>query len=208
MQLGAFVFQAGLLQSAGAGDIGFHEHTLADTLGRPAERVLEQAGVRVLLGWRARGLARTASGFELLGGSGRDGEDGPGEGPGLSAEAVLVALPHERAASLLEPTLGDQTAAWRQLGSSPIVNLHLLYDRSVLEEPFVAGRQDAGPVRVRSHPRRRRAPRQPVPRRVPFGGLTGDGDERRAAARALRPRPAGAAAADPPGAPGAVPGHA
>ena len=139
LQLGAFVFQAGLLQSAAAGDIGFHEHTLADTLGRPAERVLEQAGVRVLLGWRARGLTRTASGFELLGGSGPDGEDGPGEGLGLSAEAVLVALPHERAASLLEPILGDRTAAWRQLGSSPIVNLHLLYDRPVLYEPFVAG---------------------------------------------------------------------
>ncbi len=137
LQLGAFVFQRGLLQSAGAGDIGFHEHTLADTLGGPAERVLEQAGVRVLLGWRARGLGRTESGFELLGGSGPDGEDG--EGQGLSAEAVLVALPHERAASLLEPLLGEPAAAWRQLGSSPIVNLHLLYDRPVLDEPFAAG---------------------------------------------------------------------
>ena len=50
-----------------------------------------------------------------------------------------MALPHERAAGLLEPMLGDRTAAWRQLGSSPIVNLHLLYDRPVLDEPFVAG---------------------------------------------------------------------
>ena len=137
LEQGAFVFQTGLLQSAEAGDIGFHEHTLADTLGRPAERALADAGVHVRLGWRARGLARGANGFELLGGSGREGE----EGEGLSAEAVLVALPHERAASLLEPLLGARVDPWRGLGSSPIVNLHLLYDRPVLDEPFAAGVQ-------------------------------------------------------------------
>jgi len=137
LQLGAFVFQTGLLESAGGGDIGFHEHTLAETLGRPAERALADAGVRVLLGWRARGLVRTAEGYELLGGGGHDG----GEGEGLSAEAVVVALPHERAASMLEPLVPDVAGGWRGLGSSPIVNLHLLYDRQVLEEPFAAGVQ-------------------------------------------------------------------
>ncbi len=139
LELGAFVFRTGLLRSAGAGDIGFHEHTLADTLGRPAERALADAGVRLLLGWRARGLVRTAGGFELLGGSGREGAEGEGEG--LSAEAVVVALPHERAAALLEGLLGARVDPWRSLGSSPIVNLHLLYDRRVLEEPFAAGVQ-------------------------------------------------------------------
>ena len=137
LELGAFVFQTGLLQSAEAGDIGFHEHTLADTLGRPAERALAEAGVRVLLGWRARGLVRGGDGFELLGSGGREGE----EGEGLSAEAVVVALPHERAASLLAPLLGTRVDRWRELGSSPIVNLHLLYDRPVLDEPFAAGVQ-------------------------------------------------------------------
>jgi squalene-associated FAD-dependent desaturase len=137
LELGAFVFRTGLLESAGAGDIGFHDHTLAETLGRPAERVLAEAGVRVLLGWRARGLTRTGDGFELLGGSGQDGEDGGGEG--LSAEAVLVALPHERAATLLEPMLGERAGVWRGLGGSPIVNLHVVYDRQVLDEPFAAG---------------------------------------------------------------------
>ena len=137
LQLGAFVFQTGLLESAGGGDIGFHVHTLAETIGRPAERALADAGVRVLLGWRARGLVRGAGGFDLLGGSGHEGD----EGEGLSAEAVVVALPHDRAASLLEPLPADAAGAWRELGSSPIVNLHLLYDRRVLEEPFAAGVQ-------------------------------------------------------------------
>jgi len=137
LELGAFVFQTGLLQSAGAGDIGFHEHTLSDTLGSPAERALQDAGVRVLLGWRARGLARGCGGFEVLGGAGGDGD----EGGGLSAEGVVVALPHERAAGLLEPLLGERVGAWRELGSSPIVNLHVVYDRRVLDEPFAAGVQ-------------------------------------------------------------------
>ncbi len=52
-----------------------------------------------------------------------------------------MALPHERAAPLLEPLLGARVDPWRSLGSSPIVNLHLLYDRRVLEEPFAAGVQ-------------------------------------------------------------------
>ena len=206
LQLGAFVFQTGLLQSAGAGDIGFHEHTLADTLGRPAERLLEEAGVRVLLGWRARGLARTGSGFELLGGSGPDGEDGQGEG--LSTEAVLVALPHERAASLLEALLGDRTAAWRQLGSSPIVNLHLLYDRPVLDEPFAAGVRT--PVQyVFDRSRAGGAPPGSQYLAVSLSGASREMgmsvDELRElyvpALRELLPR-------TPPGAPGAVPGHA
>ena len=90
--------------------------------------------MRVLLGWRARGLVRGAGGFELRGAAAARAR----RGEGLSAEAVVVALPHERAASLLEPLLGAR-APWRGLGSSPIVNLHLLYDRPVLEQPFAAG---------------------------------------------------------------------
>ena len=45
----------------------------------------------------------------------------------------MVALPHERAAGLLEPLLGDRAGACAALGSSPIVNLHVLYDRPVLD---------------------------------------------------------------------------
>jgi monoamine oxidase len=57
----------------------------------------------------------------------------------MSAEAVLVAVPHVRAAALLEPLIPDVAARLRALGSSPIVNLHILYDRPVCEESFAAG---------------------------------------------------------------------
>jgi hydroxysqualene dehydroxylase len=129
LALAAFVFQTGLLASAEAGDIGFHVGTLSQTVGDPAERALEQAGVEYRLGWRARGLRRTDGGFEVE----RSADDG------LSAEAVVVAVPHARAARLIEPLLPRTSAALDQIDSSPIVNVHVVYDRVVCEEPFAAG---------------------------------------------------------------------
>jgi squalene-associated FAD-dependent desaturase len=128
LALSAFVFRMGLLAAADAGDIGFHDGTLGETIGAPAERALEQAGVDVRLGWRAERLQRTGDGLEVHGGDG-----------GLSAEAAVLALPHMRAATLLEPLLGERAGALRGLGSSPIVNLHVVYDRQVCDEPFAAG---------------------------------------------------------------------
>jgi hypothetical protein len=62
-----------------------------------------------------------------------------GRGEALGAEAVVVALAHTRAATLLEPLLGQGASALRALGVSPIVNLHIVYDRHVCEWPFAAG---------------------------------------------------------------------
>jgi squalene-associated FAD-dependent desaturase len=128
LALGAFVFRTGLLSGVDAGDIGFHVGTLAETIGEPAERALAAAGVRFRLGWRAQAVRRAAAGFEIEGGE-----------EGLSAEAVVVALPHARAAGLLEPLLPQLAASVRGLGGSPIVNLHVVFDRVVCEEPFAAG---------------------------------------------------------------------
>jgi squalene-associated FAD-dependent desaturase len=147
LALGMFVFRTGLLSSADAGDIGFHVGTLAQILSRPAETALARARVDVRLGWRAEGIARAGAELRVLTRSGRGGdgdEDGEAERDGggqdaLAADAVVVALPHTRAAALLEGLLGDRAARWRGLGSSPIVNLHVVYDREVCEEPFAAG---------------------------------------------------------------------
>jgi squalene-associated FAD-dependent desaturase len=151
LALAAFVFRTGLLSARDAGDIGFHQATLSETIGEPALRALRHAGVRVRLGWRAEGLAAGGDGIEVHGRGARDAgverEGAGGELPHgagrvfdeLSAEAVVVALPHARAARLLEPSLGEPARALRALGVSPIVNLHVLYDRTVCEWPFAAG---------------------------------------------------------------------
>jgi squalene-associated FAD-dependent desaturase len=128
LALGAFVFKNGLLSGADAGDIGFHSATLNQTIGEPAAQALEQAGVEMRLGWRAERLERTGAGFEVH-----------GSGDGLSAEAVVVAVPHARAGALVEPLIGGSARRFEELGSSPIVNLHVVYDRRVCEERFAAG---------------------------------------------------------------------
>jgi hydroxysqualene dehydroxylase len=149
--LGAFVFQRGLLASADAGDIGFHERPLSETIAEPALRALRAAGVDVRLGFRAERLVRTAARFEIAGAGQRDGEDPSQEGVGadsstssstsssLSARAAIVAVPHARAAGLIEALAPDIAGRLRGLGSSPIVNLHVVYDRHVSEHRFAAG---------------------------------------------------------------------
>ena len=128
LALGAFVFRNALLDRSDAGDMGFHRAALSETVAEPAERALSAAGVEIRFGWRAQRLERTSTGFEVH-----------GHDDGLSADAAIVALPHQRAGALLQPLLPTIVRNLDALGSSPIVNLHVVYDRRVCEEPFAAG---------------------------------------------------------------------
>jgi len=131
--LGAFVFRTGLLASASAGDIGFHERPLSETIGQPAAATLARAGVQVRLGWRAEGIERSEAGFRVR------GSGAAGVPDTLDVRAVIVAVSHQRAAGLLDHLAADVAARLRRLESSPIVNLHVVYDRPVCEHRFAAG---------------------------------------------------------------------
>lgn len=137
----AQVFQVGLLGDADAGDIGWATVPLGeihDTCGRAA---LERAGVSVRLRSTAQAIRRSTP----VGGS--DGV-GVGAGDGLrvdasdgfsaTVDAVVLATPPAQTARLLpaQPGLASDWPA--RLGASPIVNLHVVYDRRVLEHPFAA----------------------------------------------------------------------
>jgi hydroxysqualene dehydroxylase len=128
LALGAFVLRTGLLERADAGDIGFHMRPLSETLGEPAERALARAGVDVRLGARAERVARSEDGLRVR-----------ASGAEFDADAVVCAIPHQRAAGLLEPLLGERATRWNALGASPIVNVHVVYDRRVCELEFAAG---------------------------------------------------------------------
>ena len=128
LALGAFVFHTALLSGADAGDIGFHAAPLSQTIGVPALGALERARVQVLLGWRVQALARDGAGLLVR-----------GDTEALEADSAIVAVPHTRAAGLLAPLLPDTARDLGALGSSPIVNLHVVYDRVVCDEPFAAG---------------------------------------------------------------------
>jgi hydroxysqualene dehydroxylase len=128
LSLGAFVFQQGLLADASAGDIGLHRAPLQEIVGDPAARALERAGVTVHLRWPVQRVASVGKRFAVVGSE-----------SWLGADAVIVAVPHDRAAALL-PERALRGARWPgALGSSPIVNLHVVYDRRVLEHRFAAG---------------------------------------------------------------------
>ena len=70
--------------------------------------------------------------------------DGAASGRFLTADGVVLAVPPEQAAILLpESAAGPAGTAgypggWRELGESPIVNVHVVYDRPVTSLPFAA----------------------------------------------------------------------
>jgi squalene-associated FAD-dependent desaturase len=159
LALAAFVFKRGLLERADAGDIGFHRRPQSEIVGEPAERALRAAGVDVRLGWCAERMVASDGGFEVWR-RGREADDEGGRGPRfgqqLSADAVIVALPRTRAAALIEPLDPSAAARALRLRDTPIVNLHVVYDRRVCDFPFAGGvespvqyvfdRSDAGGV--------------------------------------------------------------
>ncbi len=70
--------------------------------------------------------------------------DGTASDRFLTADGVVLAVPPEQAAILLpESAAGPAGTAgypggWRELGESPIVNVHVVYDRPVTSLPFAA----------------------------------------------------------------------
>ncbi len=123
----AFVFQEGLLHDAPAADIGWSRGPLSALHDQPARDALRRAGVDVRLGCRAERVGTGPAGVEVAAGAAV-----------LAADAVVVALPHGRVAGVLG-TAGPDPRALEALGHSPIVNLHVHYDRPVLDLPFAAG---------------------------------------------------------------------
>jgi len=69
-----------------------------------------------------------------------EGTEGDG-GAVILADAVVLAVPHEQAAKLIPAgALPAETVdGWAGLGAAPIVNVHVIYDRKVMDVPFAAG---------------------------------------------------------------------
>jgi uncharacterized protein with NAD-binding domain and iron-sulfur cluster len=55
------------------------------------------------------------------------------------ADAVVVAVPHDAAREVLPREMASVTADLEALGTSPIVNVHVVYDRPVMPYPVAAG---------------------------------------------------------------------
>jgi squalene-associated FAD-dependent desaturase len=132
LAMAAKVFRTGLLEDAAAGDIGWAAAPLRELHHVAALAALERAGVRVETGLRVRGLAGGASGLTA-----------DADGRVIPARSVVVCLPPEAALSVL-PSGSVDAASVGRLARSPIVNLHLVYDRPVTRLPLAAA--TVGPV--------------------------------------------------------------
>ena len=130
LALAATVFQLGLLTSAEAGDIGWSAVPLGQLHGDAAARALDAAGVEVKTSTKVRGLDRSARSWQLTIGAEET----------IMADQVICAVPPAAADQLLPAGALDLPPGWAAgLGSTPIVNAHVVYDRPVLDAPFVAG---------------------------------------------------------------------
>jgi squalene-associated FAD-dependent desaturase len=135
LALAAVVVKTGLLGRNNAADIGVPALPLGELHGDAGATLLAKLGAQVLLGTKVAGIDTGGEGARFRVRLAR--EDGPAD---LPADAVVLAVPHEKAAPLIPPgTLPDMTVErWAGLGASPIVNVHVIYDRPVMDLPFAA----------------------------------------------------------------------
>jgi uncharacterized protein with NAD-binding domain and iron-sulfur cluster len=163
LALAATVVKTGLLGKNNAADIGVPALPLGELHGDAAATVLAKLGARVLIGAKVSAIEPTQAApavpvdpappsvdpsrprFRLRLARPTDPSDRaesadatlPAE---ITADAVVLAVPHDMAARLMPPgALPDVTVAgWTGLGASPIVNVHVIYDRPVTDLPFAA----------------------------------------------------------------------
>jgi squalene-associated FAD-dependent desaturase len=135
LALAAVVVKTGLLGRNNAADIGVPALPLGELHGDAGATLLAKLGAQVLLGTKVAGIDTGGEGARFRVRLAR--EDGPAD---LPADAVVLAVPPEKAAPLIPPgTLPDMTVErWAGLGASPIVNVHVIYDRPVMDLPFAA----------------------------------------------------------------------
>ena len=131
LALAAVVVKTGLLGRNDAADIGVPALPLGELHGDAAATLLAKLGAQVVLSAKVSAIEPAeAGGFRI----------GLAQGDRMTADAVVLAVPHEKAAPLIPPgTLPDMTVQrWAGLGASPIVNVHVIYDRPVMDLPFAA----------------------------------------------------------------------
>ncbi|MEV4432544.1 hydroxysqualene dehydroxylase HpnE [Streptomyces sp. NPDC049585] len=129
--LAAKVFGTGLLSEPGAADIGWARVPLGELHHTRAGAALDAAGVRTALRTRATRITRSPDGTWQV-----DAESGPHRSESLTADTVVLAVPQREAHALLPTGALDDPDRLLRIGTAPILNLHVVYDRTVLRQPF------------------------------------------------------------------------
>jgi uncharacterized protein with NAD-binding domain and iron-sulfur cluster len=166
--LAATVIKTALLGRNEAADIGIASVPLGQIHGTAAAAVLTRLGVRMRLSARVASIQPLADGGFRVGltpgrapapgdadqasdsdasasqesssqeGAGQESSSEEGTGESLLADAVVLAVPSGQAARLGSAAGVAHACDWDRLGYSPIVNVHVVYDRRVMDLPFAA----------------------------------------------------------------------
>jgi len=130
-ELALMVFQEGFLKRADGANVGYAAVGLTSLVGTEARRYIEERGGRVILGQKTE---------ELLLEGGRIGGARLADGSVLRGDCYICAVPHRLLLAVIPPGLrGDPFfRRARELTTTPIVNIHLWYDRPVMDLDFAA----------------------------------------------------------------------
>ena len=128
LALAAKVFRTGLLDTADAGDVGHAAVPLSRIHEDAAAKALANAGVEVLLDTGVRSVTP----------DGRVETDSANGARRFDCDGVVLAVPPSDAFAVAPELTSSRAARAQQLGTSPIVNVHVIYDRKVTDLPFAA----------------------------------------------------------------------
>ena len=128
--MGLMFFQDGMLAGRHSADIGISRVGLTELVADAARRYIEGRGGQVLTGQNVTGIGM---------------EDGAvtgvtAGGDFIPADAVVTAVPWDALPRLLPPDIASvaNIAAAETLEWAPIINVHVWYDRPIIDEPFLA----------------------------------------------------------------------
>jgi len=129
--LGLMIVQEGMLAGSHSADLGYAQEGLLDALGAPAQEYLTNREARLILGSPVRSLTIKSGQVQAV-------ELSSGES--WSGQIFVSALPFDALLRVLPPEALEMPyfQALTGLESSPIVNIHLWYDREVMTQDFVA----------------------------------------------------------------------
>ena len=129
--MGLMIVQEGMMAGSHSADLGYPLEGLLHALGEPARAYLSSQGVGLILGSSVRGLIPKSGEIQAV-------ELSSGEI--CSGRIFVSALPFDVLLRVLPPEALEMPFFQHLTGleSSPIVNVHLWYDRKVMAEDFCA----------------------------------------------------------------------
>ena len=124
LSLAARVFRTGLLDDADSADLGWARVPLSALHGDAAAAVITAQG----------GSIRLQAQVEAVG----HGPSVAAGGQRMDAGAVILAVPHDVVGDLVPPDTVARQSELADLGISPILNVHFVFDRQIMDVPFTA----------------------------------------------------------------------